>query len=71
VLPFSTGVILEPLPVGKLIAALPAAIADLKPANWAAAAEAIMTTDIVAKAAAQGGPGRREFASPASPRAPA
>jgi glutamate N-acetyltransferase / amino-acid N-acetyltransferase len=50
ILPFSTGVILEPLPVGKVIAALPAAIADLKPANWADAAQAIMTTDIVAKA---------------------
>lgn len=50
ILPFSTGVILEPLPHDKIIAALPAAIADLKPDNWAAAAEAIMTTDIVAKA---------------------
>ncbi len=51
VLPFSTGVILEPLPHDKIVAALPAALADLKPGNWAAAAEAIMTTDIVAKAA--------------------
>ncbi len=50
ILPFSTGVILEPLPHDKVIAALPAAIADLKPANWADAAQAIMTTDIVAKA---------------------
>jgi glutamate N-acetyltransferase/amino-acid N-acetyltransferase len=50
VLPFSTGVILEPLPHDKIIAALPAAFADLRPDNWAAAAEAIMTTDIVAKA---------------------
>jgi len=50
VLPFSTGVILEPLPHDKIIAALPAALDDLKPGNWAAAAEAIMTTDIVAKA---------------------
>jgi len=50
ILPFSTGVILEPLPHDKIMAALPAAIADLKPTNWAAAAEAIMTTDIVAKA---------------------
>jgi glutamate N-acetyltransferase/amino-acid N-acetyltransferase len=50
VLPFSTGVILEPLPHDKIIAALPAAFADLRPGNWAAAAEAIMTTDIVAKA---------------------
>ena len=53
VLPFSTGVILEPLPAGKIIAALPAAIADLQPANWALAAEAIMTTDIVPKAASR------------------
>ena len=53
VLPFSTGVILEPLPLDKLINALPAAVADLKPGNWAAAAEAIMTTDIVAKAASR------------------
>jgi glutamate N-acetyltransferase/amino-acid N-acetyltransferase len=50
VLPFSTGVILEPLPHDKLIAALPAAVADLKADNWAAAAEAIMTTDTVPKA---------------------
>ena len=53
VLPFSTGVILEPLPVEKIEAALPAAIADLQPAHWAQAAEAIMTTDIVAKAASR------------------
>jgi glutamate N-acetyltransferase/amino-acid N-acetyltransferase len=51
VLPFSTGVILEPLPHDKIVAALPAAFADLKPGNWAAAAAAIMTTDTVAKAA--------------------
>ena len=50
VLPFSTGVILEPLPHDKIVAALPDALADLKPSNWAQAAEAIMTTDIVAKA---------------------
>jgi glutamate N-acetyltransferase/amino-acid N-acetyltransferase len=49
VLPFSTGVILEPLPVDKVIAGLPAAIATLKEDNWLNAAEAIMTTDIVAK----------------------
>ena len=53
VLPFSTGVILEPLPVEKLIAGLPAAVASLKEANWADAAQAIMTTDIVAKAASK------------------
>lgn len=50
ILPFSTGVILEPLPHDKIVAALPAAVADLKEANWAQAAEAIMTTDIVPKA---------------------
>ena len=49
ILPFSTGVILEPLPVDKLIAGLPAAIGNLKEDNWLNAAEAIMTTDIVAK----------------------
>lgn len=49
VLPFSTGVILEPLPVDKVIAGLPAAIDNLKADNWLNAAEAIMTTDIVAK----------------------
>ncbi len=53
VLPFSTGVILEPLPVDKIVAALPNAVADLKPDNWASAAEAIMTTDIVPKAASR------------------
>jgi glutamate N-acetyltransferase/amino-acid N-acetyltransferase len=49
VLPFSTGVILELLPVDKVIAGLPAAIENLKADNWLNAAEAIMTTDIVAK----------------------
>ncbi len=49
VLPFSTGVILEPLPVDKVIAGMPAAIENLKEDNWLNAAEAIMTTDIVAK----------------------
>ncbi len=51
VLPFSTGVILEPLPVDKILPALPAAKADLTPNHWSEAAHAIMTTDIVAKAA--------------------
>lgn len=50
VLPFSTGVILEPLPVDRLIAGLPDAIADAKPANWAHAAQGIMTTDTLPKA---------------------
>jgi len=50
VLPFSTGVILEPLPVERLVAGLPRAAADLKADNWHAAAHGIMTTDTVAKA---------------------
>ncbi len=50
VLPFSTGVILEPLPLDKVIQGMPAAIANLSENNWLSAAEAIMTTDIVAKA---------------------
>jgi len=50
VLPYSTGVIMEPLPVEKIVAGLPQAIADLKADNWFDAAQAIMTTDIVAKA---------------------
>lgn len=50
VLPFSTGVIMEPLPVDRITAGVPAACADLRGDNWASAAEAIMTTDTVAKA---------------------
>jgi glutamate N-acetyltransferase / amino-acid N-acetyltransferase len=50
VLPFSTGVILEPLPVERIVAGLPACVADLGADNWARAAEAIMTTDTVPKA---------------------
>jgi len=50
ILPFSTGVILEPLPVEKIVAGLPAAVADLRENNWFNAAHAIMTTDILAKA---------------------
>ena len=50
VLPFSTGVIMESLPLDKIVAGLPAAIGDLRPDNWMAAAEAIMTTDTVPKA---------------------
>ncbi|HMX10021.1 MAG TPA: bifunctional glutamate N-acetyltransferase/amino-acid acetyltransferase ArgJ [Burkholderiaceae bacterium] len=53
VLPFSTGVIMETLPIDRIIAGLPAAIADLKPANWAQAAEGIMTTDTLPKAASR------------------
>ena len=50
VLPFSTGVIMEPLPVERLVAALPAAVAQAAPAHWLQAAEGIMTTDTVPKA---------------------
>ena len=50
ILPFSTGVIMEPLPYERIEAGLPAAIGDAKADNWAHAAEAIMTTDTVAKA---------------------
>lgn len=49
VLPFSTGVILEPLPMPRLLAGIPVAAANLQENQWHAAAEAIMTTDIVAK----------------------
>ncbi|GJI87964.1 MULTISPECIES: bifunctional glutamate N-acetyltransferase/amino-acid acetyltransferase ArgJ [Duganella] len=50
ILPFSTGVILEPLPAAKVIAGLPQAVAGLKADNWYNAAEAIMTTDTQPKA---------------------
>jgi glutamate N-acetyltransferase/amino-acid N-acetyltransferase len=50
VLPFSTGVIMEPLPVDRIVAGLPGAAAALRSDAWLEAAEAIMTTDTVAKA---------------------
>lgn len=50
ILPFSTGVILQHLPMNKLLAGLPHAAANLSADNWADAASAIMTTDIVPKA---------------------
>jgi glutamate N-acetyltransferase / amino-acid N-acetyltransferase len=53
VLPFSTGVILEPLPVAKIVAGLPQAVANLTADNWFNAAEAIMTTDTQPKAASR------------------
>ena len=49
VLPFSTGVIGEPLPIAKLINALPESKANLRENNWDKAAHAIMTTDTFAK----------------------
>ena len=50
VLPFSTGVIMEPLPVQRIEAGLPAAIGDASEGHWIRAAEGIMTTDTIAKA---------------------
>jgi len=51
VLPYSTGVIMEPLPVERIADGLPACIADLRADNWFNAAQAIMTTDTLPKAA--------------------
>ena len=51
VLPFSTGVIMEELPVDRLVHALPEALNDCAPDGWYRAAHAIMTTDTIAKAA--------------------
>jgi glutamate N-acetyltransferase / amino-acid N-acetyltransferase len=53
VLPYSTGVIMEPLPIDRLLAALPVAQAALAPGHWLVAARAIMTTDTVPKAASR------------------
>jgi glutamate N-acetyltransferase/amino-acid N-acetyltransferase len=53
VLPFSTGVILEPLPMQRLLAGLPGAIAAARSDGWADAAQAIMTTDTQPKAASR------------------
>jgi glutamate N-acetyltransferase/amino-acid N-acetyltransferase len=64
VLPFSTGVIMETLPVDRISAGLPGALAALRDDGWAEAASGIMTTDTVPKAA-----GRSR--SPASARGPA
>ncbi|MGK0568749.1 bifunctional glutamate N-acetyltransferase/amino-acid acetyltransferase ArgJ [Bordetella bronchiseptica] len=49
ILPFSTGVILEPLPMDRLTAGLPAAVADLRADGWYGAAHGIMTTDTLPK----------------------
>jgi len=53
VLPFSTGVIMETLPIDRLEAGLPAAVSALRPDGWADAAEGIMTTDTLPKAASR------------------
>ena len=53
VLPFSTGVIMEPLPLARVMAGIPACIEGLREDNWLAAAQAIMTTDTLPKAASR------------------
>ena len=53
VLPFSTGVIMETLPVERIEAGLPAALAALRADGWAEAAQGIMTTDTLPKAASR------------------
>lgn len=53
ILPFSTGVIMEPLPVERIVAGLPQCVAALKTDVWADAAQAIMTTDTIPKAASR------------------
>ena len=53
ILPFSTGVIMEPLPVDRIVAGLPAALADAQADHWGHAAEGIMTTDTLPKAFSQ------------------
>jgi glutamate N-acetyltransferase/amino-acid N-acetyltransferase len=53
ILPFSTGVILEHLPMERIVAGIPRAVADLRTDGWRDAAEAIMTTDTVPKAASR------------------
>ncbi|PMS30474.1 glutamate N-acetyltransferase [Trinickia symbiotica] len=53
VLPFSTGVILEPLPIDRLKAGLPVALSNLRAAHWYEAAHSIMTTDTQPKAASR------------------
>jgi glutamate N-acetyltransferase/amino-acid N-acetyltransferase len=50
ILPFSTGVIMEPLPIERIVSGLPGCVTNLKADNWFDASQAIMTTDIVAKA---------------------
>ena len=50
ILPFSTGVIMEPLPLDRIEAGLPTALADASGGHWARAAEGIMTTDTLPKA---------------------
>jgi glutamate N-acetyltransferase/amino-acid N-acetyltransferase len=53
VLPFSTGVIMEQLPVDRIVAGLPACLANARADNWFVAAQAIMTTDTLPKASSR------------------
>ena len=53
ILPFSTGVIMEPLPVDRIRSGLPHCVAALGATNWLPAAQAIMTTDTVPKASSR------------------
>ena len=53
ILPFSTGVIGEPLPVAKIQAVFPELVSSLAPSNWSKAAHAILTTDTQAKGVTQ------------------
>ncbi|MET0732103.1 MAG: bifunctional glutamate N-acetyltransferase/amino-acid acetyltransferase ArgJ, partial [Casimicrobiaceae bacterium] len=53
VLPYSTGVIMEPLPVERIVTALPAAVSAARADHWLTAARAIMTTDTVPKGASR------------------
>jgi glutamate N-acetyltransferase / amino-acid N-acetyltransferase len=53
VLPFSTGVIMEPLPIDRVVGGLPACVARLAENSWLHAAQAIMTTDTAPKAASR------------------
>jgi glutamate N-acetyltransferase/amino-acid N-acetyltransferase len=53
VVPFSTGVIMEPLPLERIVAGLPACVAGLGEDNWFGAAQSIMTTDTLPKAASK------------------
>jgi glutamate N-acetyltransferase/amino-acid N-acetyltransferase len=53
ILPFSTGVIMEPLPLQRIVAGLPQALAQAQADHWAQAAQAIMTTDTIPKACSE------------------
>jgi glutamate N-acetyltransferase / amino-acid N-acetyltransferase len=53
VLPFSTGVIMEPLPVERIAAGLPSCLTNLRADNWLVSAQSIMTTDTLPKAASR------------------